>query len=131
MEEMCVYNGDYSEEELLAMLEGIESEKIKITFTTYSIAKEGTNVKAWDTAFLVSSINNGKNVEQSIGRVRRTRAGKKSYATVFDVRYPHSYALKNHKWERDKRYKMLKCTICSENPVKSGSGAGRRFRIGY
>ena len=131
MEEMCVYNGDYSEEELLAMLEGIESEKIKITFTTYSIAKEGTNVKAWDTAFLVSSINNGKNVEQSIGRVRRTRAGKKSYATVFDVRYPQSYALKNHKWERDKRYKMLKCTLCSENPVKSGSGAGRRFRIGY
>ena len=113
------------------MLKNIESGKTRITFTTYSIAKEGTNVKAWDTAFLVSSINNGKNVEQSIGRVRRTKTGKKSYATVFDVRYPQAYALKNHKWERDKRYKMLKCSICAENPIKSNFVSGRRFRIGY
>ena len=131
LSDMCVYNGDYSAEELLEMKEKIERGKIKITFTTYSIAKEGTNVKAWDTAFLVSSINNGKNVEQSIGRVRRTATGKKSYAVVYDVRYPQTYSLKNHKWERDKRYKLLKCTICTENPVKSGSGAGRHFRIGY
>lgn len=128
LSDMCVYNGDFSSEELSSMLEDIENGKIKITFTTYSIAKEGTNVKAWDTAFLVSSINNGKNVEQSIGRVRRTKHGKKSYATVYDVRYPQSYSLKNHKWERDRRYKMLKCTICTDNPLKSN---GRRFKIGY
>ena len=128
--EMCVYNGDFSAEELSDMIDNIESGKVKIAFTTYSIAKEGTNVKAWDTAFLVSSINNGKNVEQSIGRVRRTSTGKRSYATVFDVRYPNVYSLKNHRWERDKRYKLLKCSIESSSLSQNGNHT-RRFNIGY
>ena len=127
-DKMCVYNGDYSVKELADMKESIEDGKIKITFATYSIATEGTNVKAWDTAILVSSINNGKNVEQAIGRARRTKAGKAPYATVLDIRYPEVYALKNHKWERDRRYKQLKCSIATEMTGKSN---GRRFKIGY
>ena len=128
VDELCVYNGDYNTKELAEMKDGIESGKIKITFATYSIATEGTNVKAWDTAILVSSINNGKNVEQAIGRVRRTKKGKAEFATVLDVRYPEVYALKNHKWERDRRYKQLKCFISNE---LSGKSSGRHFKIGY
>lgn len=128
LNEMCIYNGDYRRDELANMKRGIEDGKIKITFATFSIATEGTNVKAWDTAVLVSSINNGKNVEQAVGRARRAKKGKAPYAVVLDVRYPEVYALKNHKWERDRRYKQLKCQIITE---LSGRNSGRRFRIGY
>lgn len=131
LDEMCVYNGDFSRDELSEKRKDIENGKIKITFATYSIATEGTNVKAWDTAFLVSSVNNGKNVEQAAGRIRRTKIGKVGVATLYDVRYPEVYALKNHKWVRDKRYKQLQFNISTEMGGKSQSRANRRFRIGY
>lgn len=129
LDTMCIYNGNYSREELFERKEKIESGIYKITFTTYSIATEGTNVKAWDTAYLISSINNGKNVEQAAGRIRRTKAGKTSVADLFDVRYPNVYALKNHKWKRDQRYKALKFSIIEA--INPSNRAGKRFSIGY
>ena len=41
-----------------------ESKEVLITLATISIACEGTNVKAWECGFLVSSVANEKDLIQ-------------------------------------------------------------------
>lgn len=89
-----------------------ESQRQFITLATYSKAAEGTNVQQWEVAFLVSSVNNGKDVEQAVGRVRRLKDNgrKLKTAIVYDYRYPNVYVLHNHGAVRDTRYRQMSNT---------------------
>ena len=118
-----LYYGD-STESVEVMKEKAEKGEVKITLATYSIATEGTNVKSWEIAFLVGSINNGKNVEQAVGRIRRTKKGKISPVLVYDYRFPNVYILKNHGRTRDLRYEKLKFEF-------EGKKKQRKLNIGY
>ena len=91
------------------VLEKAESKRAFITLATYSKATEGTNVKQWEVGFLVSSVNNGKSVEQAVGRIRRiTDKPKLEKAVLYDYRYPQVYTLSGHGATRDSRYTKLK-----------------------
>ncbi|MBO8161058.1 MAG: DEAD/DEAH box helicase [Thermosipho sp. (in: Bacteria)] len=105
-EKIQLYYGDATESKA-EMKRKAESGEVRITIATYSIATEGTNVKAWEVAFLVSSINNGKNTEQAIGRIRRTKEGKINPVLVYDYRHPYVYSINGHGRTRDMRYRKL------------------------
>lgn len=103
---VSMYYGDNKDNDEVLKL--AEKKQKHITLTTYAKSTEGTNVKNWRVAFLVSSMNNEKNVEQAVGRVRRTKEGKESPAIVYDYRLPNVYSMSSHGKTRDKRYKDLK-----------------------
>lgn len=109
---MCYY-GD-SKEKDGDMIERAEKKEVLITLATYAKATEGTNVKSWEVAFLVSSMNNEKNVEQATGRIRRKKDGKLNPVLVYDVRYSEAYSLKNHFQNRLKVYKRLKYKVVGD-----------------
>lgn len=110
IDEACIglYYGDNKDCD--SVIDRAEKQRGFITLATYSKATEGTNVKQWEVGFLVSSINNGKNVEQAVGRIRRKLDnGKKlKVAKLYDYRYENVYQLNRHGITRDKRYKLLK-----------------------
>lgn len=85
----------------------IKAESIPITLATYSLVGEGTNVKAWEVAFLVSSVSNEKRTEQAIGRIRRVKSGKLNPVLVYDYSLPKVYILRGHIFKRLARYKKL------------------------
>lgn len=97
------YYGD-SKDKRDVMLE--KAEQSDITLATYGIATEGTNVKSWQTLFLVSSINNAKNTEQIVGRIRRTD-GNKERAYVYDYCHTDVYGMARHHDTRRRRYVEL------------------------
>lgn len=105
-EEMQLYYGD-AKESKDEMKRKAENKEVFITLATYSIATEGTNVKQWEVAFLVSSINNEKNVEQAVGRIRRTKQGKINPVIVYDYSLPNVFAVSRHINTRTKRYEKL------------------------
>lgn len=108
------------------VLEKAEKTRKYITLTTYAKATEGTNVKQWEVEFLVSSINNEKNTEQAVGRVRRTKEGKKiSPVLIYDYRTPRVYSVSSHGKTRDARYRLLRF---EQEGVKRSSGL---FSRGY
>lgn len=112
------------------VLEEAESIRKYITITTYSKSTEGTNVKQWEVAFLVSSINNEKNTEQAVGRVRRTKPGvKMPVALVYDYRYPKALILSRHGATRDKRYKALGFDVPVKEVPKSLFRRGFNYKI--
>lgn len=101
-----LYYGDNPDND--AVLEKAEKNRKFITLTTYAKATEGTNVKQWEAEFLVSSINNEKNTEQAVGRVRRTKEGHKiTPVLVYDYRTPRVYSVSSHGKTRDARYRHL------------------------
>ncbi len=108
-----VINGDNSNKENEALLEKASNQRKLVTITTYSKSTEGTNVPQWEIAFLASSINDGKNTEQAIGRIRRKMNPdqKINPVLVYDYRYNGVYALKHHGKTRDSRYRMLKLIV--------------------
>ena len=112
------YGGSGESDEVIK--ERAESGEVRITLATYSKGTEGTNVKAWDTAFLVSSINNEKNVEQAVGRIRRTKEGKRKAAKVYDYRHPEVYGWKHHGMTRDARYLKLKFKLPGQKRYARG-----------
>ncbi|MDR1539467.1 MAG: DEAD/DEAH box helicase family protein [Clostridiales bacterium] len=101
-----LFYGDNKEANEL-VLERAESKACLVTVATYSKATEGTNCKAWEVCFLASSLNSGKNVEQAIGRVRRTKEGKISPVRVYDYRNSDVYMMRSHGTTRDARYLKL------------------------
>lgn len=122
-EKILLYYGD-SKESKDVMKQKAESKQALITLATYSIATEGTNVKAWEVAFLVSSINNGKNTEQAVGRIRRSNEGKSSPVTTYDYVLPNVYAIgSKHFYTRNQRYKKLGFTVKNlDKPVTTTKG---------
>ena len=124
-EDLGLYYGDNSDNK--AVLEKAEKQRKFITLTTYAKATEGTNVKTWEVEFLVSSINNEKNTEQAVGRIRRVKDGKLNPAVLYDYRVPYVYSLANHGSTRDRRYRQLGFIIDGENPNQKRS----IFKRGY
>lgn len=112
------YYGDNSEEENKQALLDIENGKYNITLTTLAKCSEGTNCKAWESVFLISSIGNGKDVEQAIGRARRIKEGKALEVLVYDYRYPEVQALNlsAQAKERDYRYIELQFRGLEKRP---------------
>ena len=92
-----------------------KAEQSLITLATYSIVTEGTNVKSWQSLFLVSSINNAKNTEQVVGRIRRID-GIKDRSYVYDYFFPRTIAVARHHYTRITRYKKLLFDISYEEP---------------
>lgn len=108
------------------VLEKAEKTRKFITLATYAKATEGTNVKQWEVEFLVSSINNEKNTEQAVGRIRRVKEGKKiSPVLIYDYRTPFVYSVSSHGKTRDARYRQLHF---QQDGVKRSSGL---FSRGY
>lgn len=108
-DKVFTYYGDNSEKENERVLETAEKIRDTVTLTTYAKATEGTNVKQWEVEFLVSSINNGKNVEQAIGRIRRVADNKISPVRVYDYQYLYCYILRGHTYSRKERYRKMNC----------------------
>ena len=127
-DQILLYYGD-AKESKESMKELAESRKALITLATYSIATEGTNVKAWEVAFLVSSVNDGKNVEQAIGRIRRSKEGKIKPVIAYDYVLNGVYSIgSKHYTTRQTRYKKLGFKINRLNkPTKSKSLFSRGF----
>ena len=96
-------------------IENAESGKVKITLTTYAKSTEGTNVKSWGVAFLISSLNNGKNVEQAVGRIRRTAPNKPKVSKVYDYDYTNTVILRSHFQTRLARYRKLGFKVANLN----------------
>lgn len=113
LEDIGLYYGDNPDNE--AVRNKAENQRKFITLATYAKATEGTNVKQWEVEFLVSSINNGKNVEQAAGRVRRIKGGKISTALIYDYRFPHVYSFSSHGATRDQRYSELNFQYPTQN----------------
>lgn len=118
-DKMQLYYGD-SKVPKTEMKRLAEEKEVLITIATYSIATEGTNVKSWEVAFLLSSISSGKNVEQAVGRIRRAKEGKINPVLVYDYSLPHVYLLSNHIHQRYTRYKQLGFSISGYGAKVSG-----------
>ena len=93
--QIMTYYGD-NKEKFSVLRKKAESREVLVTLATYAKSTEGTNVKAWEVEFLVSSINNEKNTEQAVGRIRRSKEGKINPVLVYDYRCEECYSLKNH-----------------------------------
>ena len=105
-EQIILYYGD-AKEKSEVLMERAEKKESLITLATYAKATEGTNVKSWEVEFLVSSLNNEKNVEQATGRIRRRKDGKLSPVIVYDVCYDDCYSVRGHFSTRLNVYKRL------------------------
>ena len=108
--QIMLYYGD-NKESSESLMQKAENREVNITLATYAKATEGTNVKSWEVLYLVSSLNNAKNVEQAIGRIRRRKEGKIDPVEVVDVVYLRTYGLKNHVATRNSVYRKLKCIV--------------------
>lgn len=121
------YYGD-SKESKDELKSRAESKEALITLATYSIATEGTNVKAWEVAFMISSINNGKNTEQAVGRIRRSKEGKINPVRVYDYSLPNVYSIgSKHFYTRNTRYKKLGFDVKYLDPKPTKSIFSRGF----
>lgn len=127
-DQIMLYYGD-SKEKSEDMMKKAENKEVLITLATYAKATEGTNVKSWEVEFLVSSVNNQKNVEQATGRVRRRKEGKLNPVIVYDIRYSDCYSLASHYNTRNTVYKKLKYKVIDpKESLKKNKGL---FSRGY
>jgi len=123
-ENVYLYYGNNKDNE--SVRERAENQRKMVTVTTYAKSTEGTNVTRWEVAFLVSSIKDGKNVEQAVGRIRRTRkdGDKLRVARVYDYRTPNVYTFASHGRSRDARYQKLMGGAVPPTPAVSLFGRG-------
>ena len=130
-EHLMLYYGD-NKEDSGVLMQKAESKEVLITLATYAKATESTNVKAWEVAFLVSSMNNEKNVEQATGRIRRKKDGKLDPVIVYDIRYQNCYSLTSHYSTRLRVYNELEYEV--HDPYRPTPKRGDRrsvFSRGY
>lgn len=128
-DQIMLYYGD-SKEKSEDMMRKAENKEVLVTLATYAKATEGTNVKSWEVEFLVSSVNNEKNVEQATGRIRRRKEGKLSPVIVYDVRYDDCYSLSKHYNTRLQVYKRLNYEVVDPRCVKTKAKSSL-FSRGY
>ena len=126
-DQIMLYYGD-SKESSEDLMQKAENREILVTLATYAKATEGTNVKSWEVEFLVSSMNNEKNVEQATGRIRRTKEGKLNPVLVYDYYCVDSYSISNHYNTRRRVYKRLKYQIDGDEDTSSKSLFTRGYR---
>lgn len=127
---LATYYGDNSDLENESTLKDVESGKINVTLATLAKCGEGTNCKAWESVFLISDIGNGKDVEQCIGRARRTKEGKEKFVTVYDYNYPNIRGLNyfEHFKVRMSRYIALNFGF---RALPEGYRPSRKYAVGY
>ena len=125
---IVTYYGDNSDAENEQALHKAENRVALITLTTYSKASEGTNCKSWEVAFLVSSVADGKKVEQAVGRIRRVKEGKLKTARLYDYCYDNYVSLDNQVFKRKARYRKLGFSIHGEKETRKRSSL---FSVGY
>ena len=128
-EQIILYYGD-NKEKSEVLMKRAESKEALITLGTLAKATEGTNVKSWEVLFLVSSMNNEKNVEQATGRIRRSKEGKLNPVIVYDYKHPYVYGIQSHFNTRLSVYKKLKYDVKYLNCNK-GKERGSLFSRGY
>lgn len=128
-ERLMLYYGD-SKEKTELMIERAESKEVLITLATLAKTTEGTNVKAWEVCFLVSSMNDEKNVTQAVGRIRRRKEGKLNPVLLYDIRYT-VYSLKKHFNLRKSVYEKLKFKIVDTVVPNKEKRSGNVFSRGY
>lgn len=119
-EQIQLYYGDAKEDDSV-MKQRAESKEVLITLATFAKATEGTNVKAWERGFLVTSINNEKNVIQAVGRCRRRKEGKED-VIIYDYAHPKVKGMSNHINTRLKAYKQNKAKIIWEDKPNNSKG---------
>lgn len=107
-----IFSGD-SKDSKTQIKSKAESKEKLVTIATFSIATEGTNVKAWERGFLLSSIANEKDVIQCIGRLRRRNEGKDK-VIIYDYRFPLVAGNSNHGMIRDRTYLKMGFRIKKE-----------------
>lgn len=130
-EEIMLYYGD-NKEKTSVLKEKAENREVLVTLATLAKSTEGTNVKAWEVEFLVSSMKDEKNIEQATGRIRRVKEGKINPAKVYDVRYSQCYSLSNHYKVRQEVYERLGYSIKDKNlVVVQNKGKRSMFIKGY
>lgn len=117
-EQIQLYYGDAKEDDSI-MKERAEKKEVLITLATFAKATEGTNVKSWEVAFLVTSINNVKNTIQAVGRIRRRKEGKDE-CIVYDYVHPKVTGMRNHIKTRMKAYNMTNAKIIGYKDVTKG-----------
>ena len=115
-----LFYGDSKEEESILM-QRAENKEVLITLATYSKLGEGSNIKAFERGFLVTSINNEVGVIQSVGRLRRTKEGKED-VVIYDYHHPNIKGMKNHINTRLKVYKQNKAKIIWEDKPNNSKG---------
>lgn len=104
-----LFYGD-SKEDDKTLIDRAESKEVLITLATYSKLSEGSNIKSLERGFLVSSVNNEVGVIQSVGRLRRTKEGKKD-VIIYDYHHEGIVGIRNHINTRLKVYKAQGATV--------------------
>lgn len=128
-EQIMLYYGD-SKEKSEDLIKRAESKEALITLGTLAKTTEGTNVKSWEVLFLVSSINNEKNVEQATGRIRRSKEGKLNPVLVYDYEHPYvATSVQSHFTTRKRVYDRLSYDIEYLNKEKPKGNS--MFSRGY
>ena len=125
-DQIQLYYGDNKTPDSI-LKERAESKEVLITIATFSKATEGTNVKAWERAFLVTSINDVKNTKQAVGRIRRRKEGKID-AIVYDYTHPDVKGMSSHINTRMTAYRQNKAKIVGYSDTKNNSPITRGFK---
>lgn len=129
-ETIMLYYGD-NKESSETLMQRAESGEARVTLATFAKATEGTNVKAWEVLFLVSSLNNEKNVEQATGRIRRSSEGKINPVLVYDYSCEGSYSIGKHIETRKLVYNRLNYIIEDLSKPKEEKTKKGLFSRGY
>jgi superfamily II DNA or RNA helicase len=111
-----LYYGDNNEKSEV-LKRRAETKEVLITIATFAKATEGTNVKAWERGFLVTSLNDEKNVEQAVGRCRRRKKGKPD-VKIYTYSHPNVKGMRNHIKTQLKVFKKNKAVILGNRPNK-------------
>ena len=113
-EKMQMFYGDNNEKSEVIMARA-ESGECTVTLATYSKATEGTNVKSWEVGIFASSLNNEKNIKQSIGRLLRKKDGKLNPVRIYDYQFSEVYSLDKHYHTRKKIYDEFKFKVTGDS----------------
>ena len=124
--QILLYYGD-AKESSEELMQKAESKECLVTLATYAKATEGTNVKSWEVEFLVSSLNNEKNVEQATGRIRRVKKGKLNPVRVYDYKV-EGYSIQNHYSTRLNTYNRLHYIVKDPNGASNNLLFSRGFK---
>lgn len=125
-DQIQLYYGDSKEDESVLM-QRAENKEVLITLATYSKLGEGSNIKAFERGFLVTSVNNEVGVIQSVGRLRRTKKGKED-VIIYDYHHPNIKGMKNHINTRLKVYKEQKAKVLDYTSKPQQGILSRGFR---
>lgn len=128
---ISLYYGDTKEKSEVLMKKA-ENKEVLVTLGTLAKTTEGTNVKSWEVLFLVSSMNNEKNVEQATGRIRRSKEGKLNPVIVYDYIHPYVVGIQSHFTTRKNVYNRLEYDVKYLNTKKQDTkGIKSMFSRGY